>query len=190
MSDDVELEHWEPTAAGVRAWAAITTALAIPLLVAFAVIAAIAGGGRTDLRVDGTNIWWLAALTIGTLVVHEVVHGVAVLAFGRRPRFGAGRMHGVPYFYTTADAPFARDQFIAIALLPLLAISLAGIALMFAAPAFAAWLIIPLAFNVIGSIGDANLVLVVIRYPRDVVVRDERTGITIVARRNDSRTSR
>jgi hypothetical protein len=182
----VELEHWEPSRDIAFAWLAITLLLSFPVFAAFGAIAA-AAGGRAGLSFDPLGLAVLAALTIGVLALHEAVHGAAVLAFGRRPTFGAGLLHGMPYFSTTANAEFSRDEFIVIALAPLLAISAAGIILMLAVPGWAAWLVAPLALNALGAVGDLNLALVAFRYPRRVLVKDERTGIRIFGRRGDAR---
>jgi hypothetical protein len=183
----VELEYWEPSRDIAFAWLAITLLLSFPVFAAFGAIAAAAAGGRAGLSFDPLGLVVLAALTIGVFVLHEAVHGVAVLAFGRRPTFGAGLLHGMPYFSTTANAEFSRDEFVAIAIAPLLAISAAGIVLMLAVPGWAAWLVAPLALNALGAVGDLNLALVAFRYPRRVLVKDERTGIRIFGRRGDAR---
>jgi putative zincin peptidase len=183
----VELEHWEPSPDVAFGWLSITLILAFPVLAAFGAIAAVAAGGNAEFAVDAASLAVLAALTVGVLALHEAVHGAAILAFGRRPTFGAGLLHGLPYLSTTANALFRRDEFVAIAIAPLPAISAAGIVLMFAVPGWAPWLVAPLAFNALGAVGDLNLALVTLRYPRRVLVSDERTGIRVVGHRADRR---
>jgi putative zincin peptidase len=184
----VELEHWEPSADVAFAWLGITLLLAFPVFGAFGAIAAAAGGAEMSLDPRGLAV--LAVLTIGVLVLHEAVHGAAVLAFGHRPTFGAGLLHGMPYFSTTANAAFPRDEFVAIALAPLVTVSAAGIALMFAVSGWAPWLVAPLALNALGAIGDLNLAQVALRYPRRVLINDERTGIRVLGQRADRRPNR
>jgi len=179
----VELEHWEPSADVAFAWLGITLLLALPVFGAFGAIAAAAGGAEIDLGARGLAI--LVVLFAGALALHEALHGAAVLAFGHRPTFGAGLLHGMPYFSTTANAAFSRDEFIVIALAPLLSLSAAGIALMFAVPGWAPWLVAPLALNALGAIGDLNLAQVALRYPRRVLINDERTGIRVFGHRAD-----
>jgi hypothetical protein len=183
----VELEHWEPSRDITVVWLAVALVAWLPVSALFALVAAVSNGGRTEILFDGGGFVLLAALIVGTLILHEAVHGAAVLGLGRRPTFGVGLLHGMPYLSTTANATFLRDEFIAIALAPLVAISAGGLALMLAVPPWSPWLVPPLAINALGAIGDLHLTLVALRYPRPVLIRDERTGIRVLGRRADRR---
>jgi hypothetical protein len=185
--EEVELERWEPSRDIVVAWVSVGLAASLPVLALFAALAAAAGGGSASLRLDAWTFAAQLALAAGVLALHEVVHGVAVLAAGRRPSFGAGLLHGMPYLSTTSNSVFSRDQFIAIALAPLVVISAGGAAVMFAAAASSPALVVPLTLNAVGAVGDLNLVLVALRYPARVLIRDERVGVTILGLRADAR---
>ena len=179
-TEHVELERWAPTRDETLVWLSIMLLAFVPIGAIFAGFASLAtGGGAGEVRIELGSFVLFLVLILAIFVLHEVIHGATVLLFGQRPRFGAGLMHGLPYLSTTADAEFARDQFVVIALAPLAVISVAGVGLMFLTPALSAWLVFPLALNALGTIGDLALVRVALRYPRSVVIQDEQTGITV-----------
>lgn len=143
--------------------------------------------GRLDLAVsvDAENLGSAAVsglilvlFSAGTIVVHELLHGVAMKRYGGEPRYGAGVAHFVlPYAYATTDTEFTRNQFIVIALTPLVVITAVGVPLMLllGLPA----LIVPLALNVGGAVGDLWMVRLLLRYPADVDVVDDVTGLRV-----------
>lgn len=117
-------------------------------------------------------------LSAGTIVVHELLHGVAMKHYGGEPRYGAGVAHFVlPYAYATTDTEFTRNQFIVTALTPLVVITAVGVPLMLLLelPVF----VVPLALNVGGAVGDLWMVRLLLRYPADVDVVDDVTGLRV-----------
>ena len=116
---------------------------------------------------------------VATFGLHEALHGLAIHWFGHKPRFGIALDKGVMYA-TTDNALFPRNQFVAIALAPLVVMTLAGMILMILLPdrlAYYAGLVVVL--NAAGAIGDLWMSAEVLRYSPDTLVRDEADGIRI-----------
>lgn len=186
--EEIELERWEPTAHDARAFYAIAIVAFLPLASAFAGLGALAHGVDVGtVRIDLSSLIVLLAAFIAALLIHEGIHGLCVFAVGGRPAFGAGIRHGVPYAYTTANGTFPRDQFLVVALAPLVLLTLAGVALLLFTPLYPSLLAVLLALNIIGALGDVALSAIALRYPRSVRIRDERYGITVLGRPEDAR---
>lgn len=128
--------------------------------------------------------WWLgllAVLTV-TLPLHEVCHGLAIRWAGHRPHYGVLLSKGA--FYATADgALFPRDVFIFIALAPLVAITLAGMALVWWLPdSLGYYAALAVILNAGAAIGDLWMAWAARRYPPAALVRDEMDSIRIYVR--------
>jgi len=111
------------------------------------------------------------------LAAHEGLHGLAMAAFGARPRFGATMVAGVaPALYTTATGHrFSRAEYLAVALTPGVAISTLG-ALGCLTPVGPV-LVVPLAIHLSGCVGDLAAALRLAREPRGTGCEDLRDGI-------------
>jgi hypothetical protein len=142
-------------------------------------------------RISGFD-WWnqtlsvLVVVVLGIVVIfpHEWLHGLTISYFGGTPRYGAGIAYFVlPYAYTTTDTRFTRNQFIVIALAPLVGLTLIGVPVMIAFEW--SWLIVPLAANAGGAVGDLWMVLTLLGYPPHVQVEDSTTGMRIFGRADD-----
>ncbi|SFL26756.1 Putative zincin peptidase [Halogranum rubrum] len=167
-------------------WTGIGTAGFVAALFALTGLYALVTG-NTDLSVtiDADNLGNAAAgvgvvllLSVGTIVVHELLHGVAMKRYGGKPRYGAGVAYFVlPYAYATTDTEFTRNQFIVVALTPLVVITAVGVPLMLLLdlPVLA----VPLALNIGGAVGDLWMVRILLRYPADVDVVDDVTGLRV-----------
>ena len=126
------------------------------------------------------------ALFIGTLVVHELIHGAFMSKYGGKPSYGAGIAHYIlPYFYATTKTIFTRNQFIVIAIAPLVLISLVGIGIMAAFPSIAHWMIIPFVINGSGAVGDLWVTRNILRYPKHVLVEDQKNELLIYGKETD-----
>ena len=183
--EEVELERWSPSRDVAIAWLAIAAVAFFPLVTAFGALGMLADDESATVRMEGGSFVGLMLALAGILALHEAVHAAGVALLGHRPIFGAGLLHGMPYLSTSANAVFRRDEFVAIALAPLVLISLAGIAVLRIVPG-SSWLVLPLAANAVGAVGDLTLTAVVLRYRRGVRIRDERTGITVLGRPADA----
>jgi hypothetical protein len=120
---------------------------------------------------------WLVVNIIGYFIilpVHEAIHGLTILFWGGRPHFGAKLP--LALFCGAREQIFRRDQYIVVALAPLVVLSIAGMILMLLAPGFASYAIFAIAGNISGSAGDLVVARQLCRLPRNVLVEDTETG--------------
>lgn len=131
---------------------------------------------------DPINVpWWVAIIAIILIVLplHEVLHGLTINAVGHPARYGMKLSKGV--LYATSDkALFRRNEYLAVALAPLVGITLAAMGLMLFVPQGLAYYVgIAAVLNAGGAIGDLWSTAVLLRYPSSVLVRDEEDGFRI-----------
>ncbi len=120
---------------------------------------------------------WLGINIIGyflILPIHEAIHGLAILFWGGRPHFGAKLP--LALFCGARQQIFLRDQYLVIALAPLVVISLAGIIFMLLAPSLASYALFAIAGNISGAAGDIMVARQLFHLPRNVLVEDTETG--------------
>jgi len=142
--------------------------------------------GNIDFNYNSGSILISAALVIGTFVLHELIHGAFMSKYGGKPRYGAGIAHYIlPYFYATTKTIFTRNQFIVIAIAPLVVISLAAIGIMAAFPLIAHWMIIPFVLNGSGAVGDLWVTRNILRCPKHVLLEDQKSGLIIYGKETD-----
>jgi hypothetical protein len=129
----------------------------------------------------GNPGWRLAALVAGNLLLyvamlplHEALHAAAILALGGRPTFGL-RLPLAAYC-TAPGQLFTRAGYTAVALAPLVAISLAGGLAIWLAPDVGAYLIFALAGNVSGAVGDLAAARGMAALPAGTLIADTATG--------------
>lgn len=110
------------------------------------------------------------ALVALVVVPHELLHGVCMARYGGEPEYGVGVSHFVlPYAYAeTRGASYTRNQLLVALLAPFLGITAVGLAAMVVYPS--PLLLVPLAANAAGSIGDLWMAAVLLQYPADVHV--------------------
>jgi len=120
----------------------------------------------------------LAALALVPL--HEGVHGLAVLAFGVKPRFGI-LWKALAFYTTVPDRVFKRWVFWIFLLAPLVLLSvLFPLAAVFLEGEFWRPLIfLMMVLNGAGSAGDLYMALVLLRYSSSAYVADEKDGMRI-----------
>lgn len=165
-------------------WMGIGTGMTLIATVVFATVYTL-GTGQTEFGIrmsdaeSGIVGFVLAFLLIFVvLILHEAIHAAVVSWYGGDVSFGVGCAQLVlPYLYVTTTQRLDRNQFIVVALAPFVAITVVGVAIMIVLDA--AILILPLAVNVGGAIGDLWMVGILLRYPSHVVVEDAVTGIKI-----------
>ena len=115
-----------------------------------------------------------------TIVLHELTHGLALRAYGARPKYGV-MWNEMMFYATAAGHAFRRNAYIVIALAPLVGLSLLGMGLlMLPLPGWLAWIIVfCTALNVGSAIGDMWLVRVALGYPPVAYVVDEKDGLRV-----------
>jgi len=116
------------------------------------------------------------AAYIVMIPLHEVVHAVAILAQGGRPRFGLKLP--IAAYCTAPNQFFTRNGYIAVALAPLVALTVLGLVLVWVAPDLAACLLLGFAGNISGAVGDLAVVRDMGRLSEDTLVADDETGYT------------
>lgn len=104
------------------------------------------------------------------VVFHELLHGVFMARYGGTPAYGVGVSHFLfPYAYArTQTASYTRNQLLVALLAPFVGITSVGLGVMAVYPT--PLLIVPLAANAAGSIGDLWMAAVLVQYPADVRV--------------------
>lgn len=178
-----EVRYLALTAPGNIIWLNI-----LSLLPALITAALMAGWWVVVLRVKGAAQgggedipWWagLIGVVLTVIVVHELLHGLVIGRLGHRVRYGFKPARLV--FYATTDhGLFRRNEFVAVALAPLVGITLAGMALMFVVPNTVGYYVsLAVILNAGGALGDLWMLAVVLRYPPSALVRDEEDGIRI-----------
>ncbi len=125
--------------------------------------------------------------TIGVVLAHEVVHGLVMRVFGARPRYGI-KWELLAAYATASGHYFGRDQFLVIALAPLLTLTpLLWVAAWWAPPG-AGWMALALAgiLNTVGAIGDLFMSWKALIHPASALVLDEEDGMRVYVRDVDS----
>lgn len=169
-------------------WTVVSTVGVLVSLVGFLLVYVLATGDASvsEFGFGAAAGWWNLGLTflffVGSMVLvivaHELCHGAAIRAFGGTPRYGFGVAYAVfPYAFATTDTRFSRNQFLVVALAPLVLLTLLGLPVMvvFEWP----WLAVPLALNAGGAVGDIWMALTLLSYPAEVSVVDSETGLKL-----------
>lgn len=125
--------------------------------------------------------WRLAALIAGNLLlygailpVHEAVHAAVILGLGGHPTFGVKLP--VAVYCTAPGQLFTRDGYVVVALAPLVVLTLAGAGVVWVAPTVGAYLVLALAGNVAGAVGDLVAARGMGSLPPDALIADTATG--------------
>ncbi len=142
--------------------------------------------GNVGFNFTSGTILTSVAFFVGTIVLHELIHGAFMSKYGGKPSYGAGIAYLIlPYFYATSKTVFPRNQYIVIAIAPLVVISLVAIGIMAAFPSIAHWMFIPFIINASGAVGDMWMTRNVLRYPKHVILEDRKTGLIIYGKETD-----
>ena len=132
------------------------------------------------------KILLFSVLGISTVIFHELIHGIFMSKYGGKPRYGISIAHWIlPVAYATTDSTFRRNQYITIALAPLLLISFVCIVFIATFPDYAEWMIIPLTFNSMGAVGDLWMISLLLRMPEHVLVQDNIAELTFYGKPSD-----
>jgi len=120
---------------------------------------------------------WLGINIIGYFIIlpiHEAIHGLTILFWGGRPHFGAKLP--LALFCGARQQIFRRNQYIVVAMAPLVVISVAGMILTLLMPGLATYALFAIAGNISGAAGDLVVVWQLYHLPRHILVEDTETG--------------
>lgn len=122
----------------------------------------------------------LLVITTGLLVLHELVHALAMRRMGAAPSFGADILLKIaPVLYTIAPGHrFSRREYLVVALAPMIVVSGLG-AVWVAIGPFGGELVPPLALHLSGCIGDLWMAGVILGQPAETTFEDRRDGVTL-----------
>jgi hypothetical protein len=168
---------WKPTVA-VSVWMNVLGT--VVALVAGAAALVLMFRGRDGMVIfDLANVGMAVVLVVVSIVAHEGVHGLAILAYGGRPTFGAGIANkAMAYFYCTAAGQrFSITQYAVVALAPTVVINAALVAGLFSS--VPGWFVLPFACHVAGCVGDWFLVAIALRAPKGSLVEDMKDGLVV-----------
>jgi hypothetical protein len=119
------------------------------------------------------------ALVLIVLPLHEWIHGLVIARCGHRPRYGVKLF---VLFATSDGALFRRDEFIRVALAPLVVITALGSLIMLFLPfGLAYWVALAVILNAGGAIGDLWMTAIALRYDSSALIRDEEDSMRIFA---------
>ena len=118
------------------------------------------------------------ALFIMILIIHEAIHGIFFKLFDSNARIKFGYQTGMVYT-SSPGSRYTRNQYIVIALMPCLIISLALIALFPIVVPHSSLFDILTATHLSTCIGDFYLINQLLKAPKDVKVEDTKKGITL-----------
>ena len=126
------------------------------------------------------GLFFLILGSVVSIILHELVHGFFFWIYSHsRPRFG---FRGG---YAYAAAPgwfFPRNQYLVIALAPLVLLSIVGMVLVAIVPVGAIYAILfGLVANAAGAVGDMWIAFKVVRERRKIVVEDLGDGMNFYA---------
>lgn len=183
MTDHEQVVEWRPTASDTIVWSAvglILIVLGLPLFALPSILRASSAG--LSIRIGLVEILVVVILTAVLLVAHEGIHGLVMLLFGARPRFGATLVGGsMPALYATSESHrFTRGQYLIVAAGPAVVISVLGFWACFGP--WVAYLVLPLAIHLGGCVGDLFAFWRVVREPHGTECEDLRDGIRFYRR--------
>ena len=182
-----EVLYWS---LGDRWWKlALAQLLSLPLFAFWAVVFLRYASWLGDLpahlrRFPELNAPLALAIGLLVLVLHELMHGAAMALFGAQPSYGI-KWRKLLLYATAHGFAFRRNDYIGVALAPLLGLSglaLAAIAILAGNPAgnpWVIWIIVYAALNAAGAAGDLWIALIVLRFPPQARVIDERDGMRV-----------
>ena len=115
-----------------------------------------------------------------TFILHELIHGVAMQIFGARPRYGV-LLKQLMLYATAPGFAFQRNSYLVVSLAPLICLSILAILGMMAlmGTAWIALFALCASINAAGAIGDLWITRIVLRYPANAYITDERDGIRV-----------
>lgn len=134
---------------------------------------------------------WPTLLRLGVLllslvlyvILHELVHGLFIRIFsGKRARFGFTGM----YAFAGSDCYFAKAPYLIIALAPVILLGAALALLLLHVPPAWFWVVYIIELNnLAGASGDLYVTCRLLKLPKDILVRDSGTAMTVFSPATD-----
>lgn len=157
--------------------------LALPLALMAALIFWALGAWVSLATVDGPlglNLVGLLITILLTLGLHELAHGLAMMAFGAKPRYGV-KLEALALYATAPGYAFSRNQYLVLILAPLVSLSLLALVgvVMFGRTALGPALMVGAVVNAAGACGDVYMAWLTARYPAVAYVIDEEDGMRV-----------
>lgn len=156
--------------------------LLLPVFAYLIVFGIAALGGRTSYSLDIVSTGGLVRILLGAVValvgvplVHEIVHGLAVLLVGQRPSFGLGP--GVAW--TSFNTAVGRTAYLTIGLAPLVVLTVAAILIGARYDALAGWMLFAGLVNASGAAGDLWMTWRTLKQPRRARYLDLADGFAV-----------
>ncbi|MBQ5824449.1 MAG: DUF3267 domain-containing protein [Clostridia bacterium] len=124
-----------------------------------------------------------SVLSVLYLVIHELVHGIAMKLCGtQKVKYGFTGM----YAFAGSDDYYGKKPYIFIALAPVVLLGIVFTAVNFFVPTEWVWVIYGLQiFNISGAAGDYFVTLKFSRFPKDILIRDHGVGMVVYSRNNN-----
>ena len=175
---------WKPTGSQAIALQVAGVLVSVAGFAGYGLLAAIRYGAGAEFSVDAPALLLGTLYTVAVLAIlillHEGIHGLAMLAFGIRPTFGVGVAGGVlPYAYATAvGVCFERRTYLVVAFAPTVVVNLLGAAVVWWGP-WGGWLAFAAALHLGGCVGDWALAGVALRQPLGSRFEDLKDGIRV-----------
>ncbi len=118
---------------------------------------------------------------VGTIILHELVHGLAMRLCGAKPRYGA-LWKQLMFYATCPGYGFRRNSYLLVALAPLIGISCLAVVGIFLLQGtnWSGLMALCATINGCGAIGDIWIVSRVLSYPKTVYIVDERDGFRVL----------
>lgn len=125
----------------------------------------------------------MAAMLLGTAVyilLHELIHGIFMKLFGaKKVKYGISLM----YAYAGCDDYFGKASYITIALAPVIILGVVLAVLNVIVPEAWLWVVYAVQItNISGAMGDIYVTAKFLRLPKDILVRDTGTAMTVYSK--------
>jgi hypothetical protein len=145
----------------------------------FLAFAIIFGKLPSSVSFDLLGMTVLLVSIIFTLFLHEAVHAVLMKIFGATPIFGF--IFPIAIYTTSPGFAYKRNDYLLIALAPLLVISMLYflLTLIFSGSSLIFIFLICAAINASGAVGDLWISKIVLGYSKKAYILDEKDGVRV-----------
>ncbi len=134
-------------------------------------------GGREEIGGTISIVNFLVAFSFAVIliVVHELLHGFAVILAGKRPSFGAGP----GFFYTTCHDPLSWRAYTTVVLMPFAVINGGALIASIIWPGVTGWALFLSLINTMGAGGDIWMFFRILKAPRTGLIMDLASGFAV-----------